>query len=263
MTKKFEAKLDEGDFRNFLKAGLLGAGLALSPMTHANEIPVEQVPKALVKGYNLTHDISMADAQKMADVAITNVGEAAMDGDPVGSDEWKYVESTYRQLAALDYKIATAFLGKFNVSAKKLFGAQIRPIPPKVAESTSINESLWDDHARGTDDFETWKAQVVDLINDGMIDLTVMSDRDIAECEKLLKYYFKQESLPPIGAARWIARDLKKFMQTGKSKFLTPEEIAFKRKMDAALAANAAKQDSTNTISDPSWRGPNGTWSLD
>lgn len=260
--KKFKAELDEGKFRDYLNAGLLGAGLALAPMSNAAEIPIEQVPKTIVKQYNLKHNISVADAQAMADLAITNLGDVAISEDPTSSAEWDAVQRTYVQLAHLDYKVATAFLGKFNVASKKLFGVQIRPIAaPKVSESV-VNEALWDDNARGTSDFEEWKAKVVDLINDGMIDLTVMSDRDIVECEKLLKYYFKQRSLPPIGAARWITRDLKKFMMTGKSKFMTPEEIEFKRKIDAALAAHAAK-DSANTTDDPSWRGPNGTWTLD
>jgi len=261
--KSIDQELSEGKFRDYLKAGMLGAGLALAPMSHATDVHLSDVPE-LAKEYNLKHDISISDAQHMAELALTDVGEAAVDGDPVGSSEWRKAEATYRKLANLDYKVATAFLGKFNTSAKKLFGVQIRPVPPKsVAESTELNEVLWDDNARGTDDFEAWKAQVVDLMNDGILDLTVMSDKDIQECEKLLKYYFKQNSLPPIGAARWIARDLKKFMQTGKSKFMTPEEVAFKRKVDAALAAKFADRDVTNTIDDPGWRGPNGTWSLD
>lgn len=261
---KSEQELNEGRFGNFAKAAALGASLAFAPMTHATEIPLEKVPTELAKSYNLKHDISMTDAQQMAELALTKVGDAAMDDDPVGSKAWRNAESTYKQLANLDYKVATAFLGKFNSSAKKLFGVQIRPVPPNtVAESTDLNEVLWDDNARGTDDFETWKAQVVDLMNDGILDLTVMSDKDVQECEKLLKYYFKQKSLPPIGAARWIARDMKKFMQTNKSKFMTPEEIAFKRKMDAAIADKFASQDVANTVEDPGWRGPNGAWSLD
>ena len=146
--KNIDQELSEGSFRDFIKAGMLGAGLALSsPVANAAEapqttiaqqaavIPLSSVPKALVKEYNLKKDISAKSAQDMAELALTKVGDAALDGDPVHSDEWLGAEDTYKQLASLDYKIATAFLGKFNVSAKKLFGVQIRPVAPKVAES--------------------------------------------------------------------------------------------------------------------------------
>jgi len=232
LTVQPEKLLDEGRFGDFVKASALGAGIALSPMVHAgqaHEIDVEEVPVELVNTYNTLDKsdvIGIAQAQHMAEEAIMQVGEQAVAGAPEQTKAWKTAKDTYAYLVDKDYKIATAFLGKFNVNAKKLFGSQIRPVPKPVAESVDLpvrtdymNENVDDA------DYEDWKQKVVDDMNDGLFDLAVMSDDDIKECNKLLNKYYSQKRLDPSEAARWIAVDLKKYIRTGKSQFLTKDEI--------------------------------------
>lgn len=229
MTVQPEKLLDEGKFGDFVKATALGAGIALSPMAHAHEINVEEVPTEFVDAYNVldkTDMIGIVQAQHMAEEAIEQVGEQAVHGAPEQTKAWKTAKDAYAYLVNKDYKIATAFLGKFNVNAKKLFGSQIRPLPKPVAESVDLpvrksylNEFVEDDK------FEDWKQKVVDDLSDGLLDLTVMSDNEIKECNKLLKSYYNKNQLNPSEAARWIAVDLKKYMRSGKSQFLTDDEI--------------------------------------
>lgn len=231
LTVQPEKLLDEGRFGDFVKASALGAGIALSPMAHAgqsHEIDVEEVPVELVNSYNVldkTDMIGIVQAQHMAEEAITQVGEQAVAGAPEQTKAWKTARETYAYLVDKDYKIATAFLGKFNVNAKKLFGSQIRPVPKPVAESVDmpIRKDYMNEHVE--DEYEDWKQNVVDSLNDGLIDLAVMSDSDIEECNKLLKKYYDKKQLNPSEVARWIAVDLKKYMRTGKSQFLTKDEI--------------------------------------
>lgn len=229
MTVQPEKLLDEGRFGDFVKASALGAGIALSPMAHAHEINVEEVPVELVNTYNVldkTDMIGIVQAQHMAEEAITQVGEQAVHGAPEQTKAWNIAKDTYAYLVNKDYKIATAFLGKFNVNAKKLFGSQIRPLPKPVAEFVDlpVRKSYMNEFVEDVG-FEDWKQKVVDDLNDGLLDLAVMSDRDIEECNKLLKSYYGKKQLSPSEAARWIAVDLKKYMRSGKSQFLTDDEI--------------------------------------
>lgn len=251
MTVQPEKLLDEGRFGDFVKASALGAGIAFSPMTHAgqvHEIDVEEIPVEFVNNYNVLDKSDMlgiVQAQHMAEEAIMQVGEQAVAGAPEQTKAWKTAKETYAYLVNKDYKIATAFLGKFNVNAKKLFGSQIRPLPKPIAESVDlpVRESYLKEHAY--DDFETWKQKVVDLLSDGLIDLAVMSDQDIKECNRCLEFYFKQKTVDPEEAARKISVDMKRYMRTGKTKFLSPEEI------------DAVKQDveeDENLPVNPYWR---------
>lgn len=233
LTVQPEKLLDEGRFGDFVKASALGAGIAFSPMVHAgqsHEINVDEVPIELVNTYNVldkTDMIGIVQAQHMAEEAITQVGEQAVAGAPEQTKAWKTAKDTYAYLVGRDYKIATAFLGKFNVNAKKLFGSQIRPLPKPVAESVDlpVRTSYMHENVEDEAGYEDWKQKVVDDLSDGLLDLTVMSDSDIKECNKLLKKYYSQKHLDPNEAARWIAVDLKKYMRTGKSQFLTKDEI--------------------------------------
>lgn len=234
MTVQPEKLLDEGRFGDFVKASALGAGIALSPMAHAHEINVEEVPVELVNTYNVldkTDMIGIVQAQHMAEEAITQVGEQAVHGAPEQTKAWKTAKDAYAYLVNKDYKIATAFLGKFNVNAKKLFGSQIRPLPKPVAETVDLpvrkrylKEYIQPDHVYD-DGFEEWKQKVVDLLSDGLLDLAVMSDQDIKECNRFLRFYFGQKMMEPKEAARKISVDMKRYMRTGKTKFLSPEEI--------------------------------------
>lgn len=231
LTVQPEKLLDEGRFGDFVKASALGAGIALSPMSHAgqaHEINIEEVPVELVNTYNVldkTDMIGIVQAQHMAEEAIMQVGEQAVAGAPEQTKAWKTAKDTYAYLVDKDYKIATAFLGKFNVNAKKLFGSQIRPVPKPVAESVDlpVRKDYMNEHVE--DEYEDWKQKVVDSLNDGLIDLAVMSDSDIEECNRLLKKYYDKKQLNPSEVARWIAVDLKKYMRTGKSQLLTKDEI--------------------------------------
>jgi len=233
LTIQPEKLLDEGRFGDFVKASALGAGIALSPMVHAgqaHEISVDEVPIELVKTYNVldeTDMIGIVQAQHMAEEAIMQVGEQAVDGAPEQTKAWNTAKDTYAYLVGKDYKIATAFLGKFNVNAKKLFGSQIRPLPKPVAESLDlpIRTRYIHENVEDSSDYEDWKQKVVDDLSDGLLDLAVMSDSDIEECNKLLKSYYDKGQLSPSEAARWIAVDLKKYMRSGKSQFLTNDEI--------------------------------------
>ena len=232
-----EKLLDEGKFGDFVKASALGAGIALSPMVHAGQvhkIAVEEVPIELVKSYNTldkSDALGIVQAQHMAEEAIMQVGEQAVAGAPEQTKAWKTAKETYAYLVGKDYTIATAFLGKFNVNAKKLFGSQIRSFPKPVAESADlpvrksyVNEYTQPDHVYD-DRYETWKQKVVDSLSDGLLDLTVMSDQDIKECDRCLRFYFGQRAMEPEEAARKISVDMKRHMRTGKSQFLSPEEI--------------------------------------
>lgn len=153
---------------------------------------------------------------------------------------WKQAEQIYQTLVPLNYKIATAFLGKFNVDSKKLWGIQMRALPEPVKQQTTesteslpirtgyMNEKMMTEHKL---DFETWKNMVIDIMNDGMLDLTVMSAEDIAECKKLLDKYFEAKDLTPEQAAKIISDALKQFMIDHKSSFMTDEDVAFMDKM--------------------------------
>lgn len=237
LTVQPEKLLDEGRFSDFVKASALGAGIALSPMSHAGQvhkINVDEIPVELVHNYNVLDKsdiIGIVQAQHMAEEAIMQVGEQAVAGAPEQTKAWKNAKETYAYLVNKDYKIATAFLGKFNVNAKKLFGSQIRPLPKPVSESRClpIHKSYLAEYVRPDCEydnaFEAWKQEVVDLLSDGLLDLTVMSDKDIKECNSYLRFYFGQKMLEPVEAARKISIDMKRYMRTGKTKFLSPEEI--------------------------------------
>lgn len=216
--------LTESDFNDFIKAATLGAGIALSPLAHSTELEVAEFPKELIMNYNVLQkepSFGITEAQTMADEAITKVGEEATEGTAENTKAWENAKNAYIYLLNKDYKLATAFLGKFNSEAKNLFGSQIRPLPkPMKKESVDlpINESyltLKEDH----NNFEQWKQAVFESMNDGMFDLSTMSDKDLAECNKLLEYYHDNKKLNSKIAARWISVDLKRFMQSGKSRF--------------------------------------------
>ena len=45
------------------------------------------------------------------------------------TEAWGNAKATYEYLVEKDYKIATAFVAKFNHAARKLFGVQIQALP--------------------------------------------------------------------------------------------------------------------------------------
>ena len=216
--------LTESSFNDFIKAAAFGAGLALAPTTNATELETAEFPKELIVKYNVLKKeptFGVAEAQRMADEAITYIGNEAEDGTAEQTPSWKSAQNAYVYLLNRDYKLATAFLSKFNHDAKTLFGSQIKALPKPVRRESMelpISEHYLSLH-EGGGNFDKWKASVFESMNDGMFDLSTMSDKDLAECNKLLEYYHDTKKLDSKIAARWISVDLKRFMQSGKSRF--------------------------------------------
>lgn len=144
--------LDESTFSDFLKALALGVSLQFASMAHAYDgtVDISAIPTEVANTYNTlkkTDKIGVVKAQEMADEAIMHVGKEAVEGAAEQTDAWQEANETYENLIQSDYVIATAFIGRFNHNAKKLFGSQIRalpkPIKKEVTESIElpINES--------------------------------------------------------------------------------------------------------------------------
>lgn len=140
--------LDESKFTDFLKALALGASIQFAPMTYAydGELNVAEFPADLLASYNLldkTPKLGVVQAQQLADEAITKVGKEAVEGAAEKTEAWGNAKATYDWLVNQDYIIATAFLGRFNHDAKKLFGSQIRALPkPAKNESKELPISV-------------------------------------------------------------------------------------------------------------------------
>lgn len=136
---KPEDLLSEGKFTDFLKASALGASLCFSPMANArdfqtHELKVAELADDLIDEYNFLKKnpvLDVAGAQRLADEAFTKVCDEVQDGDEMAenTEAWKIAKATYKYLVSKDYKIATAFVAKFNHSARKLFSVQIRALP--------------------------------------------------------------------------------------------------------------------------------------
>lgn len=145
--------LDESKFGNFAKAAALGASLALSPLhaKDAHELEVAELPTELIASYNELDEspvLNFTVARAMADEAITKVGEEAVSRAPEETKAWKTAKSTYNYLMTKDDKIAVAFLGRFNVEARKLFGNQIRPTAKTESLELPINIKLFKESLR-------------------------------------------------------------------------------------------------------------------
>lgn len=140
--------LDEGKFGNFVKATALGAGLALSPL-HAgenHELEVAELPADLVSSFNQLEEnqvLNIAVARAMADEVITKVGEEAASQAPEETEAWGTAKATYEYLKTRDDTLAIAFLGKFNNSAMKFFGNQIRPSTNTDALELPVNDEYF------------------------------------------------------------------------------------------------------------------------
>ena len=80
--------------------------------------------------------LTIAGAQQLADEAFTQVCGEVQTGDEAAenTEAWGSVKATYEYLVEKDYKIATAFVAKFNHAARQLFGVQIQAVadPKKV-----------------------------------------------------------------------------------------------------------------------------------
>lgn len=134
---KPEELLDEGKFTDFLKAATLGASLYLTPLANAeepHELKTTEITSDIVDQYNFLQDnstLTVAGARQLADEAFTQVCVEVQTGDEAAENTkaWKKAKKTYEQLVQKDYKIATAFVAKFNHSVRKLFSVQIRALP--------------------------------------------------------------------------------------------------------------------------------------
>lgn len=134
---KPEELLDEGKFTDFLKAGALGASMYLAPLANAeepHELETAEFASDMIDQYNFLQKnptLDVAGAQQLADEAFTKVCGEVQEGDEVAenTEAWGSAKATYEYLIEKDYKIATAFVAKFNHAARKLFGVQIQPLP--------------------------------------------------------------------------------------------------------------------------------------
>lgn len=139
---KPEELLDESKFTDFLKAATLGASISLAPLANAeeqHELSTRELASDFISQYNYlqnTHTLTIAGAQQLADEAFTQVCEEVQTGDEAAehTEAWGIAKATYEYLVDKDYKIATAFVAKFNHAARQLFGVQIKSFadPKKV-----------------------------------------------------------------------------------------------------------------------------------
>lgn len=139
---KPEELLDESTFTDFMKAAALGASISLAPLANAeeqHELNTRELASDFISQYNYlqnTHTLTIAGAQQLADEAFTQVCEEVLTGDEAAehTEAWGSVKATYEYLVEKDYKIATAFVAKFNHAARQLFGVQIQAVadPKKV-----------------------------------------------------------------------------------------------------------------------------------
>ena len=139
---KPEELLDESKFTDFMKAAALGASISLTPLANAeepHELNTHELASDFISQYNYlqnTHTLTIAGAQQLADEAFTQVCEEVQTGDEAAehTEAWGSAKATYEYLVDKDYKIATAFVAKFNHAARQLFGVQIKSFadPKKV-----------------------------------------------------------------------------------------------------------------------------------
>lgn len=139
---KPEELLDESKFTDFLKAAALGASMSLTPLANAeeqHELNSHELASDFISQYNYfqnTHTLNIAGAQQLADEAFTQVCEEVQTGDEAAenTEAWGSAKATYEYLVEKNYKIATAFVAKFNHAARQLFGVQIKAVadPKKV-----------------------------------------------------------------------------------------------------------------------------------
>lgn len=139
---KPEELLDESTFTDFLKAAAVGASISLAPLANAeeqHELNASELASDFISQYNYlqnTHTLTIDGAQQLADEAFTQVCEEVQTGDEAAenTEAWGSAKATYEYLVEKDYKIATAFVAKFNHAARQLFGVQIQAVanPKKV-----------------------------------------------------------------------------------------------------------------------------------
>ena len=132
----------ESTFTDFMKAAALGASISLAPLANAeeqHELKTHELASDFISQYNYlqnTHTLTIAGAQQLADEAFTQVCEEVQTGDEAAehTEAWGSAKATYEYLVKKDYKIATAFVAKFNHAARQLFGVQIKSFadPKKV-----------------------------------------------------------------------------------------------------------------------------------
>ena len=129
--------LDESKFTDFLKAGALGASMYLTPIANAeepHELEIAEFANDVIDQYNFLQKnptLTVAGAQQLADEAFTQVCNEVQTSDKSAenTEAWGSANATYKYLISKDYKIATAFVAKFNHAARKLFGVQIQALP--------------------------------------------------------------------------------------------------------------------------------------
>lgn len=134
---KPEELLDESKFTDFLKAAALGASMYLTPLANAeepHELETAELASDMIDQYNFLQKnptLTVAGAQQLADEAFTKVCGEVQTGDEAAenTEAWGNAKATYEYLVEKDYKIATAFVAKFNHAARKLFGVQIQALP--------------------------------------------------------------------------------------------------------------------------------------
>lgn len=134
---KPEELLDESKFTDFLKAAALGASMYLTPLANAeepHELETAELASDMIDQYNFLQKnptLTIAGAQELADEAFTKVCGEVQTGDEAAenTEAWGHAKATYEYLVDKDYRIATAFVAKFNHAARKLFGVQIQALP--------------------------------------------------------------------------------------------------------------------------------------
>lgn len=282
--------LEEGKFSNFAKAAALGAGLALSPL-HAgenHEIEVAELPSDLISSFNQLEEnpiLNFSVAQAMADEMITKVGEEAVSQAPEETEAWGTAKATYEYLKTRDDKLAIAFLGKFNNSAKKFFGNQIRPSINTEAVELPLNDEYLDEVFVKDD---RGKVSEEELANAIVNKVGATGNKYYLDAARYIAAFYTKQSLPRNGMLMWGFRDLKSFfakqdagsvksaIESTRSIMLgNPEtkaewietnkqEIKAERLAAAEASRQAAhlKSDEYRRSQDPGWTGPHGTWTL-
>ena len=131
--------LQNENMSDLIKAAMLATTVAITPVqsvepAEINVNELDEYSREILDSYNvISNKLTIQDAQDMAVKAIHQVGEEAINGDATESKAWDNVNFLYKSLANINYQVATAFLSAFNTSAKQLFSAQIRPVPPQLA----------------------------------------------------------------------------------------------------------------------------------
>ena len=136
-------EINEG-IGDFAKAIALGGAIALSPMAHADEIPLDNFKNSdLIDAYNFgtAKSINNTVAQAMADEVYTELKSEfeVADCDIKETEAWGKAKATYDTLRKENYKVATAFLGRFNSNLRSnSLGVQLAALPPVTTEAMEL-----------------------------------------------------------------------------------------------------------------------------